>query len=294
MNPATLFVVGPTGSGKSAVALAAAQQLEAEIINADAFQVYRGLEILTAQPSAAERAQVPHHLYGILDPAEDFDAARFATLAQAKIQDVILRGKRPLLVGGSGLYLKALTHGLADLPPVDATLRATLLAMPEAEALEKLHSLDPLAATHVNLQNPRQVQRALEICLLTGQPASQFKQAWKQQSLPPCGIRLELPREELYRRIDQRTVAMFEQGVVEEIQRLGRLSLTAQKAIGLREIRSGAPLDEILPAMQQATRRYAKRQLTWFRREPHFLPVASSAAALQQLQDVARAFCPPA
>lgn len=287
MPGAPLFIVGPTGSGKSAVALEAAGAMDAEIINADAFQVYRGLEILTAQPSAAEQAKVPHHLYGFLDPVENFDAAQFATLAREKVRAVVARGKRPLVVGGSGLYVKALTHGLADLPPVDAALRAALLALPNAEALEKLTSLDPFATTHVNLQNPRHVQRALEICLLTGRPASQFKQAWKVQSLPPCGVRLELPRDELYDRIDQRTVGMFQLSVIQEIHRLGSLNITAQKAIGLREIISGAPPDEIIPAMQQATRRYAKRQLTWFRRESHFLPVTSHAEAVDALVKLA-------
>ena len=283
MIPGTLFVVGPTGSGKSAVALEIARKFDAEIINGDAFQVYRGLEILSAQPTTEERKLVPHHLYGFLDPADEFDAARYADLANARIQDVLQRGKRPLVVGGSGLYIKALTHGLAELPPVDSELRSMLVAMPMEEVRTKLLELDPAAASHLNLQNPRHVQRALEICLLTGHPASEFKKSWQEAELQPCGVLLDLPRDLLYQRIEARTLHMFEQGVVREIQALGTPGPTAHKALGLREILTGAPPSEIIPEIQLATRHYAKRQLTWFRREKHFLPVSSHEEAFESL-----------
>ena len=283
MIPGTLFIVGPTGSGKSAVAVEVAQHLNAEIINGDAFQIYRDMGILTAQPSAQDLAMVPHHLYGFLDPSEDFDAARYATLANAKIQEVMQRGKQPIVVGGSGLYIKSLTHGLAELPPVDSEMRAVLMAMPTEVARTKLLALDPAAPAHINLENPRHIQRALEICLLTGKPASGYKKAWQEASLVPCGVLLDLPRDQLYQRIDRRTRQMFEQGVVQEIQSLGPFSLTARKALGLRDILTGAPPNEIIPDIQQATRRYAKRQLTWFKREKHFLPVDSHNEAVGRL-----------
>lgn len=275
------YIVGPTGSGKSALAIDMAQNFKGEIVNADAFQVYQGLEILTAQPSERDLEVVPHHLYGFLPTDQDFDAARYETLAKARIAEIQSRGNRPIIVGGSGLYVKALTHGLSDLPPIDPQLRETLAATPLEELLPRLLELDPQAASHVNLQNPRHVQRALEICLLTGKPATEFKQAWKNQDMIPKGIFVNPNREELYQRINQRTHAMFKAGVVNEVHSLLKekghpapqnasvpgLSLTAQKAIGLKEILSGKSEEETITAIQQATRRYAKRQVTWFKRE---------------------------
>ena len=275
--------------------------LGGEIINADAFQVYQGMEILTAQPSSVDQARVRHHLYGFLPATEEFDAAQYATLAKLKITEVQGRGSVPIVVGGSGLYIKALTHGLADLPPVDLELREKLAASPLEELLPKLLELDSEAATHVNLRNPRHVQRALEICLLTGKPASSFKQAWKEERDLPRGVFLNLDREELYTRINQRTHLMFSAGVVDEVKQLvdnfgveGQdtpppcgLSKTAGKAIGLREISAGMDTAATIEAIQQATRRYAKRQITWFKRETYFTPVSTAGEALQRIMELA-------
>ena len=265
-----IYLAGPTGSGKTAVALELARVLEpVEIINADAFQVYRGMEIISAAPPDAERAGIPHHLFGILDPSENCDAALFATLARETIAEVSQRAI-PLVVGGSGLYLKAITHGLAPTPKSDPDLRAEL----DQESLETLVSryeaLDPNGAAATNLKNRRYVTRNLEICLLSGRPASKLKRE----------------RGELYDRINQRTPQMFHDGVVAEIQALTTTSQTADKAIGIREIREylAGNLDEAacIEAIRQATRRYAKRQLSWFKRETafHSIDITASDSAM--------------
>lgn len=280
-----LFLTGPTGSGKSALALELAEEFGGEIINGDAFQVYRGLPILTAQPREPEFRQAPHHLYGFVDPSGEFDAARYVVHASATVEAVRRRGRLPIVVGGSGLYLKALTHGLEELPTGDEALRAEMAKLANEELVAWLLRLDPLAEAVVNLQNPRHVQRALEISLLTGTPASEFKQRWKNQRVIPCGLFLHLDREWLYERINLRTVQMFAEGAAQEVARLGHLSVTAVKAIGVREIQAllRGEITE-LAAMRQiqlATRHYAKRQVTWFRRESCFQRVSTTEEARQ-------------
>jgi tRNA dimethylallyltransferase len=269
--PAITHLAGPTASGKSAVALALAPRLDAEVVNADAFQLFRGLEFVTAAPTAADQRAVPHHLYGVLDPAGRCDAARYAAMARATLVSIAARGKRAIVVGGSGLYLKALTHGLSDLPS-DESLRARLAGLSREEKLAKLLELDPAAAARVNLANPRYVDRALEICLLAGRPASELRVAWNgPDPAGLCGFLLVWPREELNLRIDRRAEAMASPAAVEAVARLGEVSATAGKAIGLnqlRELSSGrCTRAEAVASIQLATRRYAKRQMTWFRRE---------------------------
>lgn len=278
-----LYIVGPTGSGKSALAVEFATQANGEIINADAFQIYDGLAILTAQPSPDETSQAPHHLYGFLPVSETFDAAQYASRAQAKISEIQSRGKLPIIVGGSGMYVKALTHGLSDMPPVDPALRAELAALPLEILVPRLLKLDPGAHHHVSLQNPRHVQRALEICLLTGQPASLLKQTWRQSVSDSQGIFLNPDRDKLYVQINQRTHAMLAAGVIEAVRALTPMSKTATQAIGVREILSDLSESEIASAMQQATRRYAKRQVTWFKRESCFQAASTTSQALEML-----------
>lgn len=314
-SPGVLYVTGPTGAGKSALAVAVAVAVGAEIVNTDAFQLYRGLEILTAAPAEAERARVPHHLYGVLGPGESCDAARYASMARVALAAIAARGRPALVVGGSGLYLKALTHGLSDLPS-DAALRAVLEVRSLEDKIAELRALDPVGAAAMNLANPRHVERALEICLLTGRPASEGRSAWSAPD--PAGLRgvmLTWEREELYRRIGRRVEAMFDAGVVAEVAALtgvpaagsgdfgGReaepgaggsggvcasgggppFSPTAEKAIGLREIREHLAgrlsRAEAVALIQQGTRRYAKRQGTWFRRERWLKTVCLGADA---------------
>jgi tRNA dimethylallyltransferase len=269
------YICGPTASGKSALALEMAGKLDGEIVNADAFQLYRGLEIVSAAPSGHERSLVPHHLYGAIDPAEAADAGTYMRLAKPVIEEIQSRGKTPIITGGSGLYLKFLTHGPAPLPTGDAKLRAELDARPLEDLIAQLSALDPVEASRTALQNRRFVSRALEICLLTGEKASELRDQWETKtreiSADLRGIVIQRSRPDLHARIAARTRAMLEGGAIEEVAALTKVSRNCEKAIGFREIRSliageinRATCEELINA---ATRQYAKRQETWFRRE---------------------------
>jgi tRNA dimethylallyltransferase len=270
----TFFITGPTASGKSTLAVALAEEVGGEIVNADAFQLYAGMDILTAKPSAADRARLPHHLYGVLPLTESCDAQRYHALAVPVIEEIAARGRVPIVVGGSGLYLKALTHGLSPLPAACPPLREKFKHLSPGEKIVWLLQRDPEAATTVNLRNPRYVERALEICLLTGRPQSALRRSFAENEPQVTGILLEQDRETLYARINQRTLDMFAAGLIDEVAGLDEMSPTAEKAIGIREVRDHlagrASLAETVAAIQQATRRYAKRQITWFRRERCF------------------------
>lgn len=278
--PPPFYICGATASGKSALALELAARLDGEIVNADAFQLYRGLEIVSAAPSDEERGGVPHHLYGVLDPAQSSDAGSYLRLAQPVIAEIQSRGKTPVVTGGSGLYLKFLTHGPAPLPAGDAALRAALDARPLADLVAQLKQLDPPEAARTALQNRRFVARALEICLLTGGRASDLRDQWAGQTREIAaslrGYVIQRPRAELHARIAARTRAMLAGGALEEVAALGEVSANCGKAIGLREIRallageiSRAGCEELINA---ATRQYAKRQESWFRREQWLQP----------------------
>jgi tRNA dimethylallyltransferase len=272
------YLVGPTASGKSALALKLAEVVCGEIINADAFQLYRELPITSAQPSAADLAAVPHHLYGALSVTETVDAQKYHDLVQPVVREVLSRGKWPIIVGGSGLYIKALTHGLAPLPPTDLALRERLLAETTAEERRgRLLELDPEAELNVPLANDRYVTRALEICLLTGEPQSRLRRQWEGRAEPQfTGVLFHQPRERLLERIATRTQAMLRGGMIEEIAALTQTSIgtNAQKAIGVPQVRDYIAGKASLLATEEAiviaTRRYAKRQMTWFRREKGF------------------------
>jgi tRNA dimethylallyltransferase len=280
-----LYLCGPTASGKTGLALAIASLIPAEIVNADAFQLYCGLPICTAKPSAEELSAAPHHLVGTQDPGDTADAQRYHDLARPILADILARGRWPIVVGGTGLYIKSLTHGLANLPKADASLRAELMLTTAAERRQRLLDLDPRAAENVPLANDRYVVRALEICLLTGQPQSQLRQTWQDQPRPQLmGICLQWQRDELYQRINARTHSMMASGLVNEVTEFltkhcpeslwtgGEVpSSGVFRAIGVREIaahrRGETDLATTVEQIQQATRNYAKRQLTWFRRE---------------------------
>jgi tRNA dimethylallyltransferase len=276
------FIVGPTATGKSELAADVAREVGAEIVSADAFQIYRGLDLLTAKPDASTLAKAPHHLIGIVPLAEEMNAEKFRRSAWRAIDEINSRCKLAIVVGGSGLYIKALIHGLAPLPESDPKLREKLNAKSLDDLRSQLAEVDPGTARKIDLKNRRRVVRALEICLLTGRPASEVvagvgDSGWPGSPIPATGVFLFRDREGLYERINQRVQAMFERGVIEEVRAAGAISATASQMIGLREIRELLEgkmwLAQCIAEIQRATRRYAKRQLTWFRRQTNFLPL---------------------
>ncbi len=265
-----------------------AERVGGEIVGADAFQVYAGLPILTAQPSAEDRARVPHHLVGVIPLTHAFDVAQYLALARQQIEEIRGRGRVPVIVGGTGLYLRALLRGLADLPPADEALRAELSALSLVELQAELRQRDPVAARFIDLQNPRRLIRAIEVCRLTGRPFSSFREEWEHTASSEFrGYVLTRERDDLYRRIDQRVEAMFRDGVEDEVAALGEVGATAGQVLGLREIRERLAgrltRAECIAAIQQATRHYAKRQLTWFAKEPALQPIAADEVKLVEV-----------
>ncbi|CAN5719286.1 tRNA (adenosine(37)-N6)-dimethylallyltransferase MiaA [soil metagenome] len=267
-----IIVAGPTGVGKTSFSFELACQFDGEILGADAFQIYRGLETLSAQPTPAQLARVPHHLIGCLDPQEPCDAARYARMAQAVLAGIQSRGKTPIIVGGSGLYVKALTHGLIDTPPVDPELRAELNALTLEELQTRLDATDPTARQYLEFQNARRLIRGLEMVLLTGKSTAELRQTWLSKDSPDFrGLLLFRDREEMRARIEENVATMFQRGVLDEVRALGDIGPTARMAIGYREIQAllNGKMTEpyCRAAMVLATRQYAKRQLTWFRNQ---------------------------
>ena len=226
MSPlAPFYIAGPTGSGKTSLALELAGRLKnAAIVNADAFQIYRGIEILSAAPSPAETSICPHHLFGIFDVTDECDAARFSRLFWSKVEELQQAECFPVVVGGSGLYLKAITHGLAPTPPGDPELRAKLERLTLDELISQYKNLDPEGAAQTNLKNRRYVTRNLEICLLTGEAASALKSRWEREAPEIRAVYLHRDREDVYDRINRRTLEMFSAGVVDEIRKLSHFS----------------------------------------------------------------------
>lgn len=267
------FIVGPTAVGKTEIAVEAAALSGAEILSADAFQVYAGLSWLTAKPSPEELARVRHHLVGHVPQTETYSVARYQLEASNCLSDVAGRGRPIIVVGGSGLYVKALTHGLSPLPPAQPELRAELERIGLPELLAKLQAVDPVAAARIDSCNKRRVIRALEVCMATGGRFSDHQDGWNEARPPINGVFFVRDRDDLAARIDRRARCLLDHDALEEIRTalLSPFSETASRIIGLREI--GTLLageitrSECLERMQTATRRYAKRQMTWFRGE---------------------------
>jgi len=273
-------IVGPTSSGKSNLAFRAAQALNGEIVNCDSMQMYRLLEIGTAKPTPKQRAEIPHHLYDLLDPDEYFNAGRYMVEARKVCQEVEKSGKTPFVVGGTGLYLKALLEGVFEGPGRSQDTRERLNRIGDRKGFDYLYRLlerrDPAAADRIEPGDKVRILRSLEIYMLTGQPISQLQQQRDPlKNLSILKIGLSLPRPILYGRINRRVSEMFHSGLIEEVQQVlakgYRPDCKGFEALGYRH--AVAVLDgelsqeEAIEKTQTETRRYAKRQMTWFRRE---------------------------
>lgn len=270
-----ILLAGPTASGKSAVALALAACVGGEIISVDSMQVYRGLDIGTAKPTAEERRAVRHHLVDVAELTEPFDAARFVTLAGAAAAEIESRGRIPIFCGGTGLYFNVYLGGLGTAPAPDLTLRAELEATPLPQLLDELARLDFTTFDEIDTQNRRRVVRAVEVIRLTGHPFSSQRAAWGDIPAPFQGrcFGIAREREDLHQRIHERVDVMFARGLVEETRRLLPLGLegnrTAMQAIGYRQVvehlRGERGLRETIELVKTRTRQFSKRQGTWFR-----------------------------
>jgi tRNA dimethylallyltransferase len=282
-----LVLTGPTGSGKSALALELAERLGAEIVSMDSMTLYRGMDVGTAKPTAEERRRVPHHLIDVLDPWESASVAWWLERAAGCCRDVEGRGRRVLFVGGTALYLKALLSGLFDGPPGDEALRQRLTTEADEFGAQVLHdrlrAVDPVTAQRLHPNDVRRVVRALEVRELTGRPLSDWQVQWTNDGGKGAEDRvlyLDLPRGELYARIDARVPAMVAAGLVDEVRALRelprQLGREAAQALGYKEIFAHldgrATLDETVQLIQVRSRQFAKRQLTWFRHIPECRP----------------------
>jgi tRNA dimethylallyltransferase len=280
-EPPVLAVLGATATGKSELALALAERLGGEIVSADALQVYRGFDVGTAKPTAAERRRVPHHLIDILEPHEVYSAGHFARLASAAIAEIRERGGVPIVAGGSGLYLRALFEGISPVPPGDPKARLRLRVRLEREGLAvlkgELREVDPETAARLAGEDTQRILRALEVFIVSGRPLSAWiaEQPFGSQPLAGMRIGLTLPRGILYDQIARRVDHMIAAGWLDEVVALLRRGLSPElpafQAIGYRElvrfVEERGSLDEAVAAIVQATRRFAKRQETWFRKD---------------------------
>ena len=279
-----LFLLGPTASGKTAVALEIARRFPAEIVSVDSAQVYRGMDVGTAKPGAAERASVPHHLIDVLDPTQAYSAGRFREDALRLAAGIHARGRLPILAGGTMLYFSALLRGLADLPRADAALRAQIEQRAAMHGWPALHAelarVDPPTAARLPPTDAQRIQRALEVFHLTGEPLSHLQAARRVAPLPFQALQVALEPSErpaLHERIARRFRAMLDAGLVDEVVELRRrhrldASMPSMRAVGYRQVwqtLSGEEPAETLEARGiAATRQLAKRQLTWLRSMP--------------------------
>lgn len=298
------FIVGPTGIGKSALALAIAQRLGAEIVNGDSRQLYRGMDIGTAKPSAEERRRVPHHLIDVCGPGQPLDVVRFRELADAAIRDIARRGRPILVTGGSGFYLKVMKRGIFSGPPASHQIRRELNESAAVNGVEFLYRelarVDAQTASRLEPHDLYRIIRALEVYRLTGIPISahQRSHGFAEPAYDSLTIGLDLPRERLYRAINRRFEEMIAAGLVEEVRALiaagYRPEAPLLSTIGYRHVAAylhgELTLEQAIALAQRDTRRLAKRQLTWFRRDPEIVWVDAETGAEQALSLFERFF----
>lgn len=281
--PKILVVAGPTAVGKTSFSLEVAERLGGEIVNYDSVQLYRHLDIGTAKPTEAERARVPHHLFDVLDPDQESNVADYLEMAGEAIADISGRGKLPILVGGTGMYVRILVHGLFEAPPPDEALREEHRAIAEEKGRSFLHDrlaeVDPTLAERVHPNDLVRISRGLEVFAQTGKPLSvhQREHRFKAPNFDALKIALLRPREELYARINERVDLMMEQGLLEEYESLIARGYDRQlkplQSLGYRQmgehIFDDVSIDQAVEEMKSQTRRYAKQQIGWFRGEPN-------------------------
>jgi len=279
-NIRAVLICGPTASGKSALALELAKEFGGAVINADSMQVYAGLRVITNRPTPEEEAAAPHRLYGFRPMSEPYSTALWLTDVKAALEEAEQQGWLPIIAGGTGLYFKALTEGLSDIPDIPPKIRAffrlAAQSVPASELHAELARRDPLTAAQLNPGDPQRIVRALEVFEATGRPLAEWQRA-KQPPLLPLRqaypIAVTLDREELYRRCDSRFDAMIAAGAIDEARAIAALglapSLPAMRAVGLPPLlvylRGEVTLEEAARAAKTSTRNYAKRQLTWIR-----------------------------
>lgn len=294
-----IVVCGPTGSGKTSLALTLAGRFPIEVISADSRQVYRLMDIGTAKATAEELAIVRHHMIDVIDPDQEFSVAAFVDQARPLINEITARGHIPCVVGGTGLYIRALLGGLADLPHGDDSLRRRLHAREEIEGAgtlyRELQKIDPIAAESIHPNNIVRVVRAIEVFTLTGKRMSELKNAHRfgQNNYDVIKFAYDFPREDLFARINARTLQMFDDGLVAEVEMLVKkysFSLKSLQTLGYREVlrylKGEISAEQMVSDVQKFTRHYAKRQLTWFRTEPEIIWVDSTNESGKVIQSI--------
>jgi len=300
-RPKLIALVGPTGSGKSALAVELAVALGGEIVNCDSMQLYRKLNIGTAKPTARQRGRVPHHLYDVIEPDEVYSAGRYMQEARQICRQIAVRGSTPIVVGGTGLYLRALLEGVFEGPGRTEELRRRLHRIADRRGSAYLHKLlvkrDPQAASRIDPADRIRMVRALEVFFATGAPISRLQPARQPfDELEIVKIGLNLPRSDLYARINRRVDEMFQSGLIEEVESLLRQGyspgLKAFEALGYRAVvqflKGETAMEEAVESTQRDTRRYAKRQMTWFRREEHMHWIPFAGEDPRALAEVVR------